>query len=166
MMVYLNLYLARPVIHLFGVGVKLKDEIWKTQNTHLWLAKPRPVVIESGQTVIQHHCARCGRDFVTNAPSDSRIAVFVSAISFHHLSDEVTKRWLTEDCPRARLSSDEEDRKRRIAELKVVNDEGLLTVSMPDRRHDVSTTRPKRRTATATAGSRTFERKNFGRIGF
>ena len=146
--------------------MKLTDEIWKTQNTHLWLAKPRPITIESDQIVIQHHCARCGRDFVTNASSDSPIAVFVSAISFLRLSDEVTQRWLTEDCPRARLSSDDEDRRRRIAELKVVNDEGLLAVSMPDRRHDASTSRPKRRTATVTAGGRTFERKNLGMIGF
>lgn len=109
--------------------MKLIDKIWETQNTHLWLAKPRPIAIESGETVIQHHCARCGRDFVTDPSSDSQIAVFVSAISFHRLRDEVTKRWLTEDCPRARLSSDDEDRKRRIAELKVVNDEGLLAVA-------------------------------------
>ena len=39
-----------------GIGVKLKVEIW---NTHLWLAKPRPLAIESGQTVIQHRCDRC-----------------------------------------------------------------------------------------------------------
>ena len=151
MMVYLN-YLARPSFIFLRVGVKLEDEIWKTQNTHLWLAKPRPVVIESGQTVIQHHCARCGRDFVTNPSSDSRIAVFVSAISFHRLSDEATQRWLTEDCPKARLSSDDEDRRRRIAELKVVNDEGLLAVSMVHRPRDARTPRPKRRSAPVTAG--------------
>jgi hypothetical protein len=135
--------------------VKLKDENWKT---HLWLAKPRPIVIESDQMVIQHHCARCGRDFVTT-PSDSRIAVFVSAISFHRLTDDVTKRWLTEGCPRARLSSDEEDRSRRIAELKVVNDEGLVAVSMPHRREDASIIRPKRRAAKMT-GRKSYPRRD------
>ena len=133
--------------------MKLKDEIWKTQNTHLWLAKPRPIAIESGLIVIQHHCARCGRDFVTNTSSDSGLAVFVSAISFHQLSDAVTMRWLSDACPGRRLSSDEEDRRRRIAELKVVNDEGLV-VSMSHRPGDASTTRPKRRRARVTAGGR------------
>lgn len=140
--------------------MKATNEIW---DTHHWLAQPRSLVVEPNETVIQHHCARCGRDFVTNASSDSGIAVFVSAISFHRLSDEVTKRWLTEDCPKARLSSDEEDRRRRIAELKVVNDEGLV-VSMSHRPRDASTTRPKRRRATVTAGGR--RAKNLWRTGF
>ena len=108
--------------------MNVKNEIW---NTHLWLAAPRPIVIEFGQTVIQHRCARCGRDLVTNTSSGSLIAVFVSAISFHQLSDEVTERWLGESCPGRRLSSDEEDRSKRIAELKVLHDEGLMAVSMP-----------------------------------
>jgi hypothetical protein len=118
--------------------VNVKVEIW---TTHLWLVKPRPIIIESGQIVIQHHCSRCGRDFVTNTSSDSGSAVFVSAISFHQLSDAVTTRWLSDACPGRRLSSDEEDRRRRIVELKVVDDEGLA-VSIPDGRRDARTLRP------------------------
>jgi hypothetical protein len=143
--------LVEQTVHL-GVGVNTKDETWKT---HLWLAKPRPIAIESDLIVIQHHCARCGRDFVTNTSWDSGSAVFVSAISFYQLSDAVTMRWLSDACPGRRLSSDEEDRRRRIAELKVVNDEGLV-VSMSHRPRDASTTRPKRRRGTVTAGGRTF----------
>ena len=110
--------------------MKLKVEIW---NTHLWLAKPRPLAIESGQTVIQHRCDRCGRDFVTDISSNRVLAVFVSVVSFYQLSDEVTTRWLSDACPSRHLSSDEEARRRRIAELKVVHDEGLA-FSMTHRR--------------------------------
>src|SRR6266481_9954111 len=116
MMAYLSLNFgtASHSFILLGVGVKSKDGIW---STHLWLAAPRSIVVESDLTVIQYHCARCGRDFVTNTSSDIRIAVFVSAISFHQLSDAVTTRWLSDACPGRRLSSDEEDRSKRIAEL-------------------------------------------------
>jgi len=149
MIVYSSLYFstASSSFILLGVGVNVKYETW---NTHLWLAAPRSIVIESDQTVIQHHCARCGRDFVTNTSSDSRIAVFVSAISFHQLSDAVTTRWLSDACPGRRLSSDEEDRSKRIAELKVLHDEGLMAVSMPHGSRDARTARPERRSATVT----------------
>jgi hypothetical protein len=69
--------------------VKVKDETW---NTHQWLAKPRSLAIEPSNAVLQHHCVVCGRDFVTDPSSKSSYAVFVSAISFDQLSDEVTKR--------------------------------------------------------------------------
>ena len=112
--------------------MKIKVETW---NTHFWLAKPRALTIESGQTVIQHRCDRCGRDFITDTSSNSKLAVFVSVVSFYQLSDEVTTRWLSDACPARHVSSDEEDRRRRIAELKVVHDEGLA-VSMTHRRRD------------------------------
>jgi hypothetical protein len=129
-------------------GVKIKDETW---YTHLWLAKPRILTIESGETVIQHHCASCGRDFITDI-SNNGLAVFVSAISFHQLNDAITTRWLSDDCPGRQLFSDEEDRRRRSAELKVVNDPRF--VSMPQRPRYPRTLKPKRRSAMVTAGLR------------
>jgi hypothetical protein len=51
--------------------------------------------------------------------SNSSHAVFVSAISFDQLSDEVTERWLSEPCPGKRLSLDDEDRSKIIAALRV-----------------------------------------------
>jgi hypothetical protein len=101
---------ASSLFIFLGIGVKLKVEIW---NTHLWLAKPRPLAIESGQTVIQHRCDRCGRDFVTDISSNRVLAVFVSVVSFYQLSDEVTTRWLSDACPGRHLSSDENDRPQK-----------------------------------------------------
>lgn len=96
--------------------MKVKDE---TRNTHQWLAKPRRLAVEPSNTVVQHHCVRCGRDFVTDPSSNSSYAVFVSAISFHQLSDQVTQRWLSEPCPGRHLSRDDEDRNKIIAALRV-----------------------------------------------
>jgi len=98
--------------------VKVQHETW---NTHKWLSNPRRLAIEAGKAVLQHHCVRCGRDFIINPSSDSSHAVFVSAISFDQLSDEVTKRWLSEPCPDARLSSDDEDRNKIVAAIPIAH---------------------------------------------
>ena len=82
--------------------MKAKDKTW---NTHQWLAKPRHLAIEPSNAVLHNYCVRCGRDFVTDPSSNSSYAVFVSAISFDQLEDEVTKRWLDEPCPGRRVSS-------------------------------------------------------------
>jgi len=71
-------------------SVNVKDE---TCITHQWLSNPRRLAVEPTNPVLQHHCVRCGRDFVTDRSSNSTYAVFVSAISFDQLEDEVTKRW-------------------------------------------------------------------------
>jgi hypothetical protein len=96
--------------------MKVKDEAW---NTHQWLSNPRRLAIEPGNAVLQHHCVRCGRDFVTASSANSTYAVFVSAISFEQLSDEVTSRWLREPCSGTRLSSDDEDRTKIVVALRV-----------------------------------------------
>jgi hypothetical protein len=96
--------------------VKVEDETW---NTHQWLSNPRRLAIEPGTVVLQHHCVRCGRDFVMDPSSNSSCAVFVSAISFDQLSDDVARRWLSEPCPGRHLPTDDEDRTRIIAALRV-----------------------------------------------
>jgi hypothetical protein len=96
--------------------VKVQDETW---NTHQWLSNPRRLAIEPGRVVLQHHCVRCGRDFVMDPSSNSSHAVFVSAISFDQLSDEVTKRWLKEPCPGTRLPPDDVDRTNIVAVFRV-----------------------------------------------
>jgi hypothetical protein len=89
-------------------------------NNHQWLElKPRRLEIEPGKLVLQRHCVRCGRDFVTDVLSGSSYAVLVSAISFHRLEDEITEQWLRELCLGKRLPSDDEDRNREIAKLPV-----------------------------------------------
>jgi hypothetical protein len=110
--------------------VKVKDETW---NTHQWLANPRRLAIKPRKPVLQHHCVRCGRDFVVDPSSNSSYAVFVSAVSFDQLSDEVTQRWLREPCPRKRLSPDDEDRNKIIAALPVSDTPIASGVGNPDR---------------------------------
>jgi hypothetical protein len=110
--------------------VKVKDETW---NTHQWLANPRYLAIKPSNPVIQHHCVRCGRDFVTDSSSNITHAVFVSAISFDQLMDEVTDRWLSEPCPGRRLSPDDEDRNKIIAALPVSDTPTAPGVGNPDR---------------------------------
>jgi hypothetical protein len=105
--------------------VKVKDETW---NTHQWLSNPRRLAVEPSNAVLQHHCVRCGRDFVTDSSSNDSYAVFVSAISFDQLEDEVTKRWLGEPCRGRRLSSDDEDRNRIVAAFTISQGGGLSRV--------------------------------------
>jgi len=86
---------------------------------HDWIEpKARIVKVATGYSVVQRRCARCHRDFITT-PSGERNAVFVSIISFFLLYGEVTDRWVNLACPGRRLLSDDDDRKRRIAELGV-----------------------------------------------
>jgi hypothetical protein len=54
-----------------------------------------------------------------DASSGIHFAVFVSATSFHRLEDDITERWVAENCAGRRLSSDDGDRGRRIVELRV-----------------------------------------------
>jgi hypothetical protein len=87
---------------------------------HQWVqAHARLVKIESGGAIFQHRCMRCGRDFITLLSSGRRYAVGVSMFSFHQLDDEVSQRWLVQQCPSTRLPDDDEDRKRQVAELAV-----------------------------------------------
>jgi len=103
-------------------SVKIKDEAW---NTHQWLSNPRRLKIEPSNPVLQYHCVRCGRDFLTDPSSNIRYAVFVSVISFDHLTDEVTKRWLSEPCPGRHLSPDDDDRTKIVAAFRVSNNADL-----------------------------------------
>jgi hypothetical protein len=86
---------------------------------HDWIEpKARIVKVATGYSVVQRHCARCHRDFIMTR-SGERNAVFVSIISFFLLDEEVTDRWVNLACPGRRLPGDDDDRKRRIAELVV-----------------------------------------------
>jgi hypothetical protein len=79
---------------------------------HQWHERREPhLKIDSGDAVLHHHCGRCGRDIVTVLSSGTRHAAYVSMLRFYRLDDEVTRRWLSERCPGARLATDDEDRK-------------------------------------------------------
>jgi hypothetical protein len=95
-----------------------RGEAW--WNSHQWFEPiSRRVELWPGKLVLKRHCAQCNRDFITDLSSGHRYAMFVSAMSFHRLEDDVTNRWPKEPCFGKRLLNDEADRKRRIAELTV-----------------------------------------------
>jgi hypothetical protein len=87
---------------------------------HQWLQpKARQLQIESGESLYQRRCVRCGRDFITLSATGICYAASLSAVSFFRLADEVTQRWLAEDCPGKRLPSDDVDRGKWVDELRV-----------------------------------------------
>jgi hypothetical protein len=93
---------------------------------HEWLeSDPRRLQISPGLSVLHRHCARCGRDLLEDLTSRNRYAVIASAVSFYRLADEVTERWLREPCPGRYLSTDREDRTKKVAELFVCEDPRL-----------------------------------------
>lgn len=90
------------------------------ESDHRWFQdKPRRLELESGETVLQRRCIICGRDFLIYQSSGDPWAVYVSAFSFHRLSEQVEQRWLSEPCPGKRLPSDVDDRTKRTTELRI-----------------------------------------------
>ena len=76
-------------------------------NSHNWTEiKGRRLEIEPGRSLIQHHCSRCGRDFIEDPQTGERSAVYVSVFSFRRLPESVSKRWLKELCPGEPLPDD------------------------------------------------------------
>ena len=87
----------------------MKRDAW---NSHQWSsANPRKIEIESDKPLLQHHCSRCGRDFVESL-SGERWAVYVSVFSFRRLPDQISNQWLGEMCPGAPMAFDTEVRNR------------------------------------------------------
>jgi hypothetical protein len=68
-----------------------------------------------GQPIIHQVCRKCWRSFVEECSTGERYAAHASLFKFHRLSDEVTSRWLSEDCPGERLMADETDRQTRLS---------------------------------------------------
>jgi hypothetical protein len=98
----------------------MSDDSHATWGDHQWLQPtPRRLELESGGSVFHRRCTRCGRDFAIDRSTGVRHAIQVSIFSLHRLHDEVTQRWLAEGCPGERLPADEDDRKRRDAELRI-----------------------------------------------
>ena len=81
-------------------------------ETHDW--SDRPLEIDPGEKIIQFVCRKCARGFVDNT-SGRRYAIYASAFTVHRLSDEVTKRWLSEPCPNERQTADQKAVQTRFA---------------------------------------------------
>ena len=88
------------------------DTIFFTWNTHCLIS--RRLGLAPGQPLIQRVCNDCARAFVDECATGERYAVHVSIFKIHRLSDEVTSRWLTEQCPAQPLIGDEADRRTRF----------------------------------------------------
>ena len=70
--------------------------------------------LASGAPLIHQVCRKCRRSFVEECSTGERYAVHASLFKFHRLSDGVTSRWLSEDCPAERQMADETDRRTRF----------------------------------------------------
>ena len=81
-------------------------------NTHNWITRRLNLV--PGHTLIEHVCHECGRSFVDELSTGERYAVHVSIFKLHRLSDEVTSKWLSDNCPAARMIADDADRRSRF----------------------------------------------------
>jgi len=76
-------------------------------TSHQWSeTKPRKLEIERGKSVLQHHCSRCRRDFIEDALSGERYAVYVSVFSLQRLPNHISTQWLGELCPGAPMPFD------------------------------------------------------------
>ena len=87
------------------------DTIFSRWTTHCWIG--RRLGMAPGQPLIQRVCTDCGRAFVDECSTGERYAVHVSIFKLHRLSDEVTSRWLSQQCPAQHLAADEADRQTR-----------------------------------------------------
>ena len=87
------------------------DTTFSPWNTHCWIG--RRLGLAPGQPLIQRVCCDCGRAFVDDCSTGERYAVHVSIFNVHRLSDEVTARWLSKQCPAQHLAGDEADRQTR-----------------------------------------------------
>ncbi len=81
-------------------------------DTHDWTSRGLEALPH--QRIVHRVCGACGRGFFDQFPSGERYAVYDSVFRFHRLSDEVTSRWLSDQCPAERLVADEEDRRTRF----------------------------------------------------
>jgi len=81
-------------------------------NTHDWVSRRLNLV--PGHTLIAHVCHECGRSFVDELSTGERYAVHVSIFKLHRLSDEVTSKWGSEECPAKHMMADDADRRSRF----------------------------------------------------
>jgi hypothetical protein len=82
--------------------------------SHNWISLDGRVLEIAGRTLRHYTCASCGRAFVEEIESRLPYAVHVGLADFDRLSDNVTYRWITTNCPGKIPPSDEEDRRTRF----------------------------------------------------
>ena len=88
----------------------------KASDTHRWIGSSSGRIVTIAGKPHQHlFCVTCGRNFITDPASGEQYAVYVGALRFYRLADEVTERWCGENCPGQHLSSDDADNETRQA---------------------------------------------------
>jgi hypothetical protein len=75
-------------------------------TTHLWFEQQ---VSNNGRTFLHRQCKVCSRDFALASDEGEWRAVHVGLLKFDFLDDEITKRWISEDCPGCILPGEEND---------------------------------------------------------
>jgi hypothetical protein len=96
-------------------------EMKKAWDTHRWIGSSRGRSVKVNDKPHQHlFCTRCGRNFLTDPSSGERYTVYVGAMRFYRLADEVTDRWCREICPGQRLFSDDADNETRVRQHRAV----------------------------------------------
>ena len=82
------------------------------RDTHYWISRSLEVV--SGRPLIHQVCRDCGRGFIEEWSTGEIFAAHASVFAFHRLSDDITSRWLSEECPGKPLKKDDADRDTRF----------------------------------------------------
>jgi len=79
-------------------------------NGHIWGNSRGRRITQDGQEILHRQCGVCGRDFALFQSRRSWEAVYVGIFRIEPLSNEVTIRWASQNCPMSRLESDAADR--------------------------------------------------------
>jgi hypothetical protein len=91
-------------------------------QTHVWAdegASPHQIM-QDGRTIVHQRCLRCGRDFALELDGSGWHALYVGVFRVELLAESVTARWLTEECPRQFLwTQDQEARAMRQSPISV-----------------------------------------------
>src|SRR6202790_5423760 len=77
----------------------------KAWDTHRWIGSSNGRSVKIDAQPHRHlFCVTCGRSFIISPVSGERYAVYLGALRFYRLADEVTERRCRENCPGQRLS--------------------------------------------------------------
>ena len=83
-------------------------------QTHSWSkGLPPQQILQDGRTILHHRCNRCGRDFGFELDGSGWHAVYIGVFSVQVLDENVSRRWVTEECPGRILSDDDVARAMR-----------------------------------------------------
>ena len=83
-------------------------------RTHLWADGDIPQrITQDGQIIFHYSCVRCGRDFMHQIDGTGWQAAYVGNVRIEPLADEVTKQWVSEECPGRLLAYDSRSRAKR-----------------------------------------------------